>query len=281
MRVPGFNLVDRLEIAVRGGLGANVRLNVEQLEEEDLALATELAGLRWQLWHELKIDVLMAVPALREWRALQKLRVLAAGSPLIEQPLGIPDLREAIGGFMGVLKLPERGAPEWRPNGPVTAFQQELQAALRDGGVARKFSYALASVLGEMASNAVEHACSPIAPLASFSINNRRWAISVTDVGQGARQSLIRNAAFRHVRFDTDALRLVMLDGVSGTGDVGRGHGFTRVFKALVDRHASLRFRSGGASADWEGDSPTSQQILLRSFPQRRQGFHVAISGPV
>jgi hypothetical protein len=132
-----------------------------------------------------------------------------------------------------------------------------------------------------MASNAVEHANSPAAPVASFEVTGCTWSFGVTDVGRGGLASLRENPKYDYLVGQAEALELMLKEGVSRTGEVGRGLGFSTVFKALVDRRATLRFRSGGAIASWEGVSPTDQTIHIQSLPLTRAGFHVRVAGPV
>jgi hypothetical protein len=179
---------------------------------------------------------------------------------------------------MGAEELPPLGAA-WEPEGRVARFGQRFCTALRQAGAESRFAHALSGALNEMASNAVEHAIPPIRPLACFMVGGAQWAFAVTDVGRGVLASLRENRRFAHLRTETDALAEAVLDGVSRSGQPGRGLGFTCLFKALVDRRATLRFRSGGAAAAWEGESPTAQTIVCHSLSLARAGFHVQVGG--
>jgi hypothetical protein len=154
--------------------------------------------------------------------------------------------------------------------------------ALRDFGMQAKFASALAGALEELVSNAVEHSNAPVNPVACFEVGRTSWAFGVVDVGRGVLASLRENPRHAHLKTETDALTLAVQPGVSRLEDTSRGNGFTTVFKALVDYRTRLRFRSGGASARWEGESPTDQSITALALPVSRPGgFHVRVAGPM
>jgi hypothetical protein len=269
--------IDKLEAILGRGAG---ELPVGGFAELDLPTALEFASLRWTWWNSRSEDLLDRLPGLATWPALATLLAIAGRTELFSAFPERRGPRTSRNGYFGVQELSPPG-PEWEPGGSVLFFQDSFRAALVEFGMERRFSNGLSGALVEMASNAVEHAASPLAPVACFEVNGTEWAFGVTDVGRGTLASIRENSAFVSLRTETEALKTVLQEGVSRTGEAGRGRGFTRVFKALVDRRARLRFRSGAASAHWEGESPTAQTVTFRSLPAGRSGFHIAVGGPL
>ncbi|HEY3569917.1 MAG TPA: hypothetical protein VGP73_18430 [Thermoanaerobaculia bacterium] len=195
-------------------------------------------------------------------------------------PIGSSSPQLSNAAALGIQELPPPGK-EWGPGGEVLFFQEHFKASLVSFGVSPLFARALTAALKELASNAIEHSRSPAAPLACYEISKSTWTMAVTDVGQGVLASLRENSSYIALDSHAEALKLALQPGISRTGEKGRGNGFARVFKALVDRRAGLRFRSGGASARWEGTSPTHHSIVFQGLSFARPGFHVRIAGPI
>jgi hypothetical protein len=272
---------DRLETVLYRSGGAGAVREHDPVLDRDLGAAAEFLSLRWLWWRDHHEDLFEIIPGLDEWSALNLLRHLASRYELAQprarrKPPPGPWSR----GWAGAYQLSPLGTKDWQPGGAFALFQERFQVELRKAGAERLFSYALAGALEEMASNAVEHAIAPIAPVACFEVTSGAWQFAVTDVGRGALSSIRDNPAYAALATETDALQLVLQEGVSRTGEIGRGRGFSRVFKALVDRRAGLRFRSGGAAAHWTGESPTAQKIRFQGLPLSRAGFHVRVAGP-
>ncbi len=272
--------LDRLESALRRP--CNLLGVVSQLESEDLPTAAEFMGLRWLWWERHQSDLLGLVKGLENWPALRRFRALANGYEVLVNGTGVSPLAGGeLAGNSGLYQLPPIGSHKWEPGGSFVAFQEDFHATLLQGGMKQRYAAALTGALAEMASNAVEHANSPAAPIASFEVTSRGWSFGVTDMGRGALASLRENPAYAGLEGEGEALELMLKEGVSRTGKPDRGLGFSHVFKALVDRRATLRFRSGGAVASWEGVSPTDQTIHSQGLPVSRQGFHVRVAGPI
>jgi anti-sigma regulatory factor (Ser/Thr protein kinase) len=273
--------LDRLESAL--GRPANLQAVLHQLESEDLPTAAEFIGLRWIWWKRNRSD-LLSLLAVENWPALNAFRALARGYEVLVNGAGAglsAESQSQSAHTLGVHQLPPFGSDEWKLGGSVSAYQECFHAALRQAGMKPKYAGALTGALTEMASNAVEHASSPASPVASFEVTRGSWSFGVTDVGRGVLASLQENPAYAELEGEGEALKLVLQEGVSRTGKPDRGLGFSSVFKALVDRRATLRFRSGGAVASWEGVSPTEQTICSQGLPVTRHGFHVRVAGPI
>lgn len=273
--------LDRLEAVLRHPDQLSA-WTMDQSEIEDIPTATELMSLRWIWWQRYQIDILNQIPDLGRLPALRNFQALARGAAVLIPASTAEYVSEPLRlGTSGVYELPPLASTRWAPGGSFVRFQESFRAALREAGVDQRYSDALAGAVSEMASNAVEHADSPVPPIASFEVTSRAWSFGVTDVGRGALASIRENPAYADLEGEVEALELILQEGVSRTGRPERGLGFTTVFKALVDRRASLRFRSGGATSLWEGKSPTAQTIHFQGLPFKRQGFHVRVAGPI
>lgn len=272
---------DRLEVSLNRSGSVAPSFRPDQFLNFDIGAAAEFLGLRWIWWREQREDLFNIVPGLDQWPALGLLRDLVARYELAQPRATRKPPGRRSTGYVGAYQLSPLGGRDWQPGGDFALFQERFQVVLRQAGAERRFSYALAGALEEMASNAVEHANAPIAPVACFEVTKSSWQFTVTDVGRGTLSSIRENRAYSSLVTETEALKLVLQDGVSRTADSGRGRGFTQVFKALVDRRASLRFRSGGATARWDGQSPTAQSILFQGLPLSREGFHISVTGLV
>lgn len=271
--------LDSFEIALCAR-GPSPSRRLDGLSSQNIASAAEFAALRWFWWREYKED-LFEVSGIDSWPALAVFRDLASKFGIMRPKARPAGSWFGFRGHAGVHELYPLVSGDWDPGGTFISFQERFRGALRSRGVGPGLSSALAAALKEMASNAVEHSASPIPPIATFGVGEDEWCFSVTDLGRGALVSLRDNPVYSSIATENRALKLVLQDGVSRTGEPGRGRGFTWVFKALVDRQSKLRFRSGGASARWEGTSPTAQDVTYQSLSVTRSGFHVRVMGPL
>jgi hypothetical protein len=274
-----FHPLDLLEISLkRNGPSPEV---VNAVVGRGFTTAAEFLGLRWLWWNLIQEDLLEAVPGLKKWPSLQLFLSCAADWPMASDP-GVVKIstNSTPRRRIGACELPT-DVNEWGKEGPFADLERQFHDGLVEGGVPKKLALAFVGAFSEMASNAVDHASSPVRPIASFEVTNRSWAFGVTDVGRGALGSLRDNPAFASLEHESDALQAIMREGVSRTGEPGRGRGFAEVFKALADNQSRLRFRSGGAVAFWRGQSPTAQEIAIDVLPLSRTGFHVGVAGPL
>jgi anti-sigma regulatory factor (Ser/Thr protein kinase) len=271
--------LDKLEATLSRDTSASVAAVIDL----DFSSALEFAALRWVWWSERREDLLGRVLGAERWSALVDLSKSTGRRHrfLSSLPRSSRGLEMPQHGLQGVQELPRLGSGGWDAGGTVRFFQDHFRGALVESGVDRHFANALAGAMVEMASNAVEHADSPVSPLACFEVSRDHWNFGVVDVGKGVLESIKENPIYASLNTSTQALSVALQDGVSRTGQRGRGYGFRRVFKALVDRRATLRFRSGGVAGAWEGESPTAQSIIFRTLPVSRPGFFVKVAGPL
>lgn len=126
----------------------------------------------------------------------------------------------------------------------LTRFEMRFKAQLRRQGVAVDHAAFICAALDEMIGNAQEHAGASVGSLATFEVNDRWWAFSVTDFGRGIPARLRQNPLHQDRR-DPDAIATALNRGVSTYQDRGRGMGFAQIFRALADRNARVRIRAG------------------------------------
>lgn len=169
----------------------------------------------------------------------------------------------------------------WGSNAPFHRFQERFKDRLRDRGLPSGPAHAIVGALAEMSSNADEHAGASATSVACFYVSTEGWGFGVGDLGRGIRRSLADNPKFTEVASDLDALQLAVTEGVSRTGEPGRGRGYSSMFKALADRQCRLRFRTGRAIGTWSGTSPTAQRLTLTASRVDRPGLWVCVEAPL
>jgi len=271
--------IDTLEfvLAERGPAGLQAVSGLSAVEAP-LSTAIEIAAVRWGRWRETGEDIAPALPlhsAIAEWGTLLSAQSGSALFSLLGVQVGPAAFPAVADGEVCDVPADRK---EWEAGRPFILFQERFKTALRQHGVPSELAHALLGAFSEMASNAAEHAAAPIPAVASFQTSPDRWCFSVTDVGCGVVESLRRNPAYATVPDARTALPLALQHGVSGTGKPGRGTGFTTLFKALIDRRCTVRFRSAGVAAACTATSPTAATLAFLVLPPRT-GFHVAVTG--
>ncbi len=231
-----------------------------------LADLLEFASMRWDWFGTRHEELLARVPI----GTFDEKWLPEAGAGI---ELRVPDDRTR-----GVHSVPRMSAAGWEAGSSFGFFQERFKKALVVGGLPSGFASGLVGCLVEMAANAAEHARSPAPPMAAYEVTSSRWQFCVCDVGVGMQGSLTRNPIYAGLRNDVQALQAAVKDGVSATGDPGRGKGFTDLFHRLVNRSCSIRLRSVGATTSWSGTAPGASEMRI-SPARRRAGFHITVSG--
>jgi hypothetical protein len=259
--------IDSLEIALSTRGPADVRRPIS-ISALSLAERIEFAAVRWSWWKSSGQDIAGLLPGdASSWKSLAPLdqvaRLIVAENDQRDDACEVPEQTD--------LTLWEAGAR-------FSTFQERFKTQLVERGLPTSTAHGLVGAFHEMASNAAEHSCSPVPPIAAYEVSGAGWAFSVTDLGCGILGSLKKGDAFKGLTDDIAALRLAITDGVSCTGLPQRGRGFATLFKALVAQRCVLRFRSAEAVANWQGATPGADVLQIDCAPTRR-GFHVAVSG--
>ncbi len=240
-----------------------------------LPCVAEFAAIRWKWWHQRKEELVHGLPLEHHVNILRQT---------------LPRFRRD-GGYAGTSLMNSTSASNgeicsvpclgkgWDAGDAFPMFQNRFKDIMVRRGISSKFAFELAGALDEIAGNAAEHAESPVLASACYQFFDTFFVFSVTDVGHGILSSLRQNDMYKGTDSDASALLLAMTDGVSCTGVTGRGHGFSYVFKKLVDHSCVLRFRSVSTSASWEGKGLAAQKLALSALPER-VGFHICIAVP-
>jgi hypothetical protein len=152
-------------------------------------------------------------------------------------------------------------------------FCGRFERAAWKQGFGKEAAANLHSALYEIASNALIHAFSEIAPLACYDVHDGIAAFTVADLGIGVRQSLRSATKYHSLERDVDAIHAALRPGVTrfATG----GSGFNSVFKALAQQWGQLRFRSGNGCVSMDG-MDASVDHATYSFPPLMTGFQVS-----
>jgi hypothetical protein len=260
----GMDAIDVLEnvLVARGPSG--IRTPLHATAASSLAGLSEFASVRRFWWLQHREDLVRVLPAAQAtWERLC--------SP--EEGLVHPFAND----HGEIHNVPGVNAG-WEPGDPFMRFQERFKTALVRAGAPSTFAFMVLGAFNEMASNAAEHSKALVTSVASYEVMDGRWSFSATDVGCGLLRSLQLNPNYTALADEASAVPLAIQDGVSSTGKSSRGFGFTKVFKVLVDRACSIRFRSAGAAATWSGTSPTASQLTITVSPPRC-GFHVQVAG--
>jgi anti-sigma regulatory factor (Ser/Thr protein kinase) len=124
-------------------------------------------------------------------------------------------------------------------------------------GIHRVAAARLVGALGELRSNIFEHSERSDSGIIAFQAHNDGMEFVVADLGVGLLTSLRHNAEFAHLKDHGAALRTALTDGVSRSGEPGRGLGFRAVFLGLANAVGELRFRTGDHVLTTSGESPS------------------------
>ena len=129
----------------------------------------------------------------------------------------------------------------------------------------------VSETFGELAYNAVQHSESAVGGYGFIqfyeSRQGRRFVCGVADGGIGIRRSLERNPALRGlIPYDWVAIERATGEGVSGTGDRGRGVGLYGVAEDMRGRERQLIVHSGIGSLQFREQMQT-RASRTRLFP--------------
>jgi len=155
-------------------------------------------------------------------------------------------------------------------DGDWTAFAIDAKRAAIQSGLTSDWAAQMVGAMGEFRSNIYEHADATDTGFVAFRAVPGLFEFVVADKGVGLLSTLREAPEYTSLDDHGEALRLALTDGASRFGfDRGRGYGFRPLFTGLVNRHASLRFRTGNASLAIDGTTPTIVRV------QRGQKVHV------
>ena len=144
-------------------------------------------------------------------------------------------------------------------------------------GISKSVAGGLHGALKEMADNAVLHAQTDIPTLVGYRVFDGFAQFCVADVGIGVLDSLRSCPDFSYLRFDHEAIKEALRDGVSRFGRNRGGTGFREIFKALSAQWGLLRFRSGEGCVTMDGMDLDADHCS-EDFVPRLPGFQVTVS---
>ena len=144
-------------------------------------------------------------------------------------------------------------------------FKLEAQRAAHAVGFPRKRAAQLVGAFEEIHGNVYDHCGAPWSGLAAYRATARRFEFVVSDGGMGVLASLRTSIDYAHLTDHAEALRLMLMDGVSRYGkDTSHGTGFRPLFSGLANLSGELRFRSGDQALTIDGVNPGA--IPTRTF---------------
>lgn len=221
--------------------------------------------------------------AARDWRA-------GDGSALVERwKAQVPFLRNAVDAFK---ESPEvihelasaelwriETAQDWLDEAQGQQFLVRFERALRHCGFPVPFAQGLGKAFAEMTDNVLQHSGArtqePAVAVAGFHVEHEWMTFAIADTGRGILASLRSNPRWAEVRNSTDALSAVLERRATRRPNEEEGHGFFEVFRALADRNALLRFRSGDGCLSLSGEFnvPTFERGSSPAMP----GFQLSV----
>lgn len=158
------------------------------------------------------------------------------------------------------------------------AFGLEAQKAALASGLPQKLVPMLVGALNEMQSNVYDHSGRPASGVAAYRGSQGHFEFVVSDGGMGVMASLASCPDYAEITDQSEALRLMLTDGVSRHGkSEKRGTGFRALFSGLANLGSDLRFRSGNQALTIRGMNPSILPWKASEKPQI-SSFSAAVS---
>lgn len=157
-------------------------------------------------------------------------------------------------------------------------FEQRFRRSIAEGGFSPEAANWMARVFHEMIDNVSQHSGpsgASASAIAGYQVLPDYFAFSVSDLGWGFHKSLTRSPDWSHIADDGEALLAVIQKSASSRVGEGEGMGFKELFKALADRGALIRIRSGISLARVVATS-TGREAELSTMGFA-QGVHVSV----
>jgi hypothetical protein len=153
------------------------------------------------------------------------------------------------------------------------AFKLHAQQAASTVGFSPRVAAQLIGAFEEIQGNVYDHSGAPASGLATFLATARKFEFVVSDAGMGVLNSLRTCDDFAHLNDHADALRLMLMDGVTRCGkNSGHGAGFRPLFQGLANLNGELRFRTGDQALLINGINPeiipaiTMEKVPMSGF---------------
>lgn len=282
-------------------VASRCRLSERSAMAQNWLTARLVEELQERIEDGLEIDAIVAVlqgttlPGLVEYRCLRRtsaVSVPALPEPVMSSVIGrafaalrpSPHHSNPSGGTSPLRRIDRRPAEFWAIRNANDLQTEEWQAftirfarSARGVGLHKVLAVGLRGALQEMADNAVLHAGTDAPTLVGYRVLDGFAQFCVADVGIGVLNSLRSCPDFGGLRFDNEAIKEALRDGVSRLGRNKGGMGFRHVFKALAEQWGILRFRSGEGCITMDGTGLDADATTEESLP-RLPGFQVTVS---
>ncbi len=145
-------------------------------------------------------------------------------------------------------------------------------------GLSRTLVAGLLGALGELQDNVFDHSGRPETGLVAYAVGRNTFEFVVADAGIGVLASLRQNPEFAALRDSGEALRAAASDGASRYArSTGHGYGISRLFRALAQDYADLRFRSGDYALRLCGDAPSLTGHVELAQKARLGGLTISV----
>jgi hypothetical protein len=158
-----------------------------------------------------------------------------------------------------------------------TVFAMEARRVAVFAGFDISWAGQLIAAIRELENNIRDHSGAVESAYIAIRASLGIFEFVVADAGKGVLETLREAADFVNLTSDGDALRATLSEGVSRFGvNKGRGFGYAPLFTGLVNRRATLRFRSGCGSLVMDGVTPALPSAQIGVKP-RCSGLFISV----
>lgn len=170
-------------------------------------------------------------------------------------------------------------AADWLDEHRGQRFLVRFNQALRRVGFPVAFAQGLEKAFSEMTDNVIQHSGphegAPALAVAGFHVADNWMSFAVADTGRGVLESLRANSKWFGLQNSAAALSAALEQRATRRAHEPQGHGFREVLRALANRSALLRFRSGDGCLTFDGElsAPTFDRAPSPEMP----GFQLAV----
>lgn len=153
-----------------------------------------------------------------------------------------------------------------------------VENAAKTSGFPTDLVAGLMGVMVEMQDNVYVHSGAADTGLVAFAVSPSSFELVVADRGAGVLETLRQNPEYSALPDSGAALQEAIKTGVSRfPSEMGRGQGFTQLYRSLVSDRSEIRFRSGDHSLTLRpGSDPLHGQASLAQVAPL-EGFAISV----
>ena len=170
-------------------------------------------------------------------------------------------------------------ASDWGNGGLGEQFVARFTRSLRHSGFPGELADGIAAAFGEMVDNVVQHSgdeeLQPAAAVVGYHVEESWMSFAVADLGRGVLESLRGSSRWARVGSAAEGMRAVLEQRATRRSHEPEGHGFAQLLRALVNRNATLRFRTGDACLSFMGELRNPTFVHEQSAPMA--GMQLAV----